>query len=315
MVRRHAILLASVVLASVAVGPSPASASGTVLLPDLRQAPVGCAGGYTGDPKRCVDWDLCPVADATAPSGECAWSGPIGAVRLRFTTSVDNVGDGPLLIHGSRGDRGQPRMTARQAFQSAVDGSIPMAFEQAQRDLPTTLYYEPAASHQHWHLLDFEHFQLRTPSGEAVVTDRKTGFCLGDRYATADRLANRPTDGASAQGRLAAFLRENRCGHRTPDALTVAEGISVGYGDDYLHTVDFQWLDISRVPSGRYDVVNVVNEDRSLLEKSYANNASSISISIRWPDGATTPPATITHPPEIRLLRACPGTDRCTTPR
>ncbi|MCE7000474.1 lysyl oxidase [Saccharothrix sp. S26] len=313
--RRRVALFAAALLVAVVVGPSPARAVGVVLLPDLRQAPVGCAGGYPGDPARCLDWDVCPVADAAAPNGPCVQSGPIGAVRLRFTTSADNVGDGPLVIHGRRSDVGQERMTARQALQSAVDGSIPMAYEQAQHAVPAALYYEPAAAHQHWHLLGFEHFQLRTPAGDTVVIDRKNGFCLGDRYATADRLANRPVGTSSPQGALAAFLRENRCGHHAPEALSVVQGISVGYGDDYLHTVDFQWLDISTVPSGVYDVVNIVNGDRTLVEKSYANNASSMAISIRWPGDATTPPTTITRPPDVRLLRNCPGALQCATPR
>ncbi|TQM79089.1 lysyl oxidase [Saccharothrix saharensis] len=313
--RRHVALVATGVLVAALVGPSHAQAVGLVLLPDLRQAPVGCAGGFAGDPAGCVDWDVCPVADAAAPNGECVATGPIGAVRLRFTTSADNVGDGPLLIHGSRRDTGQARMTARQAFQSAVDGSVPMTFEQAQQAIPTTLYYEPAAAHQHWHLLGFEHFQLRSRSGETVVVDRKNGFCLGDRYPTADRLPHRPADGLSPEGRLAAFLRENRCGHHAPEALTAMQGISVGYGDDYLHTVDFQWLDITAVPSGVYDVVNVVNGDRTLTEKSYSNNASSMAVSIRWPGGATRPPATITQPPEVRMVRNCPGTAQCATSR
>ena len=146
--RRHVALVATGVLVAALVGPSHAQAVGLVLLPDLRQAPVGCAGGFAGDPAGCADWDVCPVADAAAPNGECVATGPIGAVRLRFTTSADNVGDGPLLIHGSRRDTGQARMTARQAFQSAVDGSVPMTYEQAQQAIPTALYYEPAAAHQ-----------------------------------------------------------------------------------------------------------------------------------------------------------------------
>ena len=315
MMRRHGALFVTTVLVAVLVGPSPARAFGLSLLPDLRQAAVGCGGGFSGDPASCLDWDVCPVADPAAPNGECTQTGPIGAVRLRFTTSADNIGDGPLLIHGSRPYTGQPRMAARQAFQSAVDGSIPATYESAQHTIPATLYYEPAASHEHWHLLGFEHFQLRTPSGDTVVTDRKNGFCLGDRYPTADRLPNRPADDDSPQGLLAGFLRENRCGHHAPEALRVVQGISVGYGDDYLHTVDFQWLDITAVPSGVYDVVNIVNGDRTLVEKSYANNASSMAVSIRWPDNATTPPATITRPPEVRLVRSCPGTAQCASPR
>lgn len=309
MLRRRGASLAAVALVAALAGPSPARA-GTVLLPDLRQAPVGCPGGHTGDPARCADWDVCPVLDPAGPNGPCVQGAPIGAVRLRFTTSVDNVGDGPLLVHGLRPGTDQPRMTARQAIQSAVDRSIPMTYAAAQHPVPAALYYEPAPTHEHWHLLGFERYQLRTPSGDAVVTDRKTGFCLGDRYATADVLANRPSAG-TAEGGLAAILRKNRCGHHEPDALAVVQGISVGAGDAYGHEVDFQWLDISKVPSGVYDVVNVVNGDRTLVEKDYRNNASSMAVSIRWPGDATTPPATITRPPEVLVLRNCPGSERC----
>ncbi|MFD1149948.1 lysyl oxidase family protein [Saccharothrix hoggarensis] len=312
MVRRYAALSATALLVAVLVGPSHAQAGDTVLLPDLRQAPVGCAGGFSGNPSRCHDWDVCLVVDRWAPNGECVASAQGGgAVRLRFTTSADNIGDGPLLIYGSRASANHPRMTARQAFQSAVDRSIPASYGEAQHGIPATMYYEPAPSHAHWHLLDFEHFQLRTPEGDTVVTDRKNGFCLGDRYATNDLLLNRPGSGSGPAAELAETLRMNRCGHHAPEALTVVQGISVGYGDDYLHTVDFQWLDISDVPSGRYDVVNVVNGDRSLMEKSYTNNASSLAISVQWPGGATAPPAQVTVPPEVKLLRSCPGQEQC----
>jgi hypothetical protein len=310
MARRYAALAATAVLVAVSAGPSSARASALVLLPDLRQAPVGCAGGWSGDPATCVAWDVCAVADASAPNGPCVTGGPVGAVRLRFTTSADNVGDGPLLIYGSRGSAGVATMVARQAFQSTVDGSIPRSYADAQHPIPAKLYYEPAATHEHWHLLGFEHFQLRTRSGDTLVTDRKTGFCLGDRYQTPERLPNRPQDANTPAGALAAYLRRNRCGHHAPGALQVAEGISVGYGDDYLHTVDFQWLDVTGVPSGVYDVVNVVNGDQTLVEKSYANNASSIAISLRWPGGGA-PPAQVTTPPVVELLRSCPGQAHC----
>ncbi|QFZ18242.1 lysyl oxidase family protein [Saccharothrix syringae] len=307
--RRHMPLFAAVVLVAALTGPSAARATGSVLLPDLRQAPVGCGGGHRGDPARCSDWDVCVVADASAPNGDCGGSGE--AVRLRFTTSADNVGDGPLLIYGSRPDTREPTMSARQAFQSSVDGRIPGSYAEAQNPIPARMYYEPAPSHTHWHLLDFEHFQLRTPNGQVVVADRKTGFCLGDRYRVRDHLANRPENLGGPAGELAEYLRQNRCGHHAPEALEVVEGISVGYGDDYLHTVDYQWLDLTRVPSGVYDVLNVVNGDRSLVEKSYDNNASSVAISLQWPGGATEPPERITSPPVVKLLRSCPGKDRC----
>jgi hypothetical protein len=233
------------------------------------------------------------------------------AVRLRFTTSADNIGDGPLLIYAQR-SADEPTMRTRQAFQ--VDGAIPNSYEEAQRDLPATVYYEPAATHEHWHLLGFEHYMLRTPDGDTVVTDRKNGFCLGDRYRTADDPPARPRDPDSAEGKLAKFLLVNMCKRHNPSVLTLKQGISVGWGDDYRYEVDFQWLDLTRVPSGIYDVVNVVNPDRSLVEKDYGNNASSIAILLRWPRGAWKPPDVITEPPLVRLIRSCPGQERCARP-
>ena len=44
--------------------------------------------------------------------------------------------------------------------------------------------YVVSPDHRHWHLLGFDHYALRRPGSRApVVRDRKTGFCLGDRYA------------------------------------------------------------------------------------------------------------------------------------
>ncbi|MEU4804227.1 lysyl oxidase family protein [Actinosynnema sp. NPDC023587] len=289
-----------------------APASGGPLLPDLRQAPVGCRGGTTGAPDRCDAWDVCMVADRYAPNGACLDSGRAGGVRIRFTTAVDNVGDGPLLIYGRRDSVDSPTMTARQAFQSSRDGSIPGSYDEADNPIPATMYYEPAPAHTHWHLMDFERFQLRKPDGTTLVQDRKNGFCLGDRYTTRDArdLANRPRDPDSSEGLLAEFLRLNRCRHHEPRALDVVEGISVGAGDDYKYDVDYQWLDLTDVPSGVYDVVNLVNVDRSFLEKSYGNNASSIAISVQWPGGTGRPPV-ITKPPKVELLRSCPDQEHC----
>lgn len=310
---RYGVAAGAVVAAlTLVTGPS-AHAGDAWLLPDLRQGPVGCPGGFAGDPAACTDWDVCMVADAAAPSGECLAAGPAEAVRLRFTSSEDNVGDGPLLLYGSRPDRRQPTMTMRQGFQTAT---IPDTYAAAQRSTATTSYYEPAKSHQHWHLMGFEYFQLRTPAGGTVVRDRKNGFCLGDRYDTSDaaRLPATPRDPDTDTGALARFLRGNMCGHHQPLALEVVHGISVGRGDDYRLDVDFQWLDLTGVPSGVYDVVNTVNEDRTLLEKDYTNNSSSIAISLRWPGGAGAAPEVIGAPPVVELLRSCPGRVRCAAP-
>jgi hypothetical protein len=254
----------------------------------------------------------------------------IQAVRLRFTTSEDNVGDGPMLVYARRKSRAQARMSVRQAFARA-DGSVPQSYAAAQRSIGDParnyVYYEPAAAHRHWHLQGFERFQLRRLDGTTVVQDRKNGVCLGDRYTArgAGRLrrsakeTNSPVDRLHHQfafntgNRPSAFNCQLGRG-ASSSLLELREGISVGQGDDYTFGVDYQWLDITRVPSGRYVVVNEANSRRALVEKRYDNNAASILVSIQWPDGAAEAPAQVTAPPVVKLLASCPDSAQCAPP-
>jgi hypothetical protein len=300
------------------------------LLPDIDQAPVGCPGGWKGDPMACTDWDVCMVTRADQPNPGCVTSGDIRAVRLRFTTTEDNVGDGPLLIYARRTGRGQKRMKVRQAFARA-DRSVPQSYAAAQRAIPDPsrnyVYYEPAPSHEHWHLQGFERFQLRRLDGTTIAQDRKNGMCLGDRYTNreASTLPRAVKDTDTPLGRLhheLAFNTGSRASSyncqrgRDPSSklLELREGISVGQGDDYTYGIDYQWLDITRVPSGLYLVVNEANSRRALVEKRYDNNAASIVVSIQWPGGAADPPATVTAPPDVEMVASCPDSATCAPP-
>lgn len=166
MVSRIGAVIAALTITAVnLVSSQHVQADPAPLLPDLRQAPVGCPGGFSGSPLSCRAWDVCLVEDASAPRGSCRLrGGHAQAVRLRFTTSIDNVGDGPLLLHAHRDSAATPTMKVRQAVQSGVDGSIAGSYNEARRETTASAYYEPAQSHEHWHLLSFEYFQLRTPT-------------------------------------------------------------------------------------------------------------------------------------------------------
>ncbi len=305
-------LAAMALLTTVTASAPRADAASSLLLPDLRQAPPGCAGGDTGDPVHCRAWDVCPVIDPGAPNGRCVGETAAKAVRLRFTSSEENIGDGPLLLYGHRDSTAQDTMTVRQALRTAADGWIPPDYASAQRATRAFTYYEPAMAHQHWHLMNFEHFTLVSSQGEVVVTDRKNGFCLGDRFPVRDigRLAHVPGE-AGTDAQLAERLRANTCRHHEPTALDVVEGISVGAGDDYKYDVDYQWLDITHVPSGTYELVNTVNADRTLTEKDYGNNSAAVSLSINWPRGMPGADRGIVEAPVVELLRSCPGQARC----
>jgi hypothetical protein len=190
---------------------------------------------------------------------------------LAFGSAVDNVGPGELVVEGRRVGG------VMRAWQ--VVGTRRYA-------LPVALRYVRSESHEHWHLPGFERYELRRAGdGSLVGRDRKTGFCLRDAYETRP-LNRRPVWAAE-------------CARGRPDARTVREGISAGFGDDYVPEKEGQSIDVTRLPAGRYVLVHRANPDRVLRERSFANNAASVLLEL---DGR-----------RVRLLARCPGSARCGT--
>jgi hypothetical protein len=151
------------------------------------------------------------------------------------------------------------------------------------------LRYVVSPDHRHWHLLGFERYELARPGGRALVRDRKTGFCLGDRYSV---------DGVQAGAHK---VYTSRCGLGQPAVLGVTQGISVGFGDAYTANLEGQYLPLTGLRAGRYLLVHRVNADRRLHEQRYDNNAASVLLSLRWRQGV----------PRLRLLAECPDSARC----
>ena len=79
-------------------------------------------------------------------------------------------------------------------------------------------------------------------------------------------------------------------------------------GDDYTPLLDGQYLDVTGVPAGLYELVHWVNPGRELKESSYGNNAASIVIRLDWPGG-------LGAPPRIDVVRRCGDGRRCLTAR
>jgi glucose/arabinose dehydrogenase len=204
---------------------------------------------------------------------------------LGFRSAVSNLGEGPLIINGHGPGAAAATMVADQVVER--DGAPAQVFPDTGQ-----LRYVVSPDHRHWHLLGFERYELRRAGQRvAVARDQKTGFCLGDRYPATQRPASAP----------ASPVYTSRCGLGEPQLLGIEEGISVGYGDDYKANLEGQYLRLKGLPSGRYVLVHRVNADRRLHELDYANNAASVLLELRWRQGK----------PMIRILRACPGTDRC----
>jgi hypothetical protein len=197
--------------------------------------------------------------------------------QLGFLSAATNVGMGPLVIHGSR-SAGQSDMTAEQLIHlsSGAEQVVPNAGR---------MHYVVNPDHQHWHLEPFMHYVLRRAAdGRLVGRDRKTGFCLGDRYFGAN-LPQAP--------RRKVFRTD--CGRDQTRLTHVAEGISVGWGDDYAAILEGQSIDITGLPAGRYYLVHQVNGSRRLVEASYTNNVSWVLLRLTWHHSR----------PRVRLLAHC----------
>src|SRR3954454_10481167 len=109
-------VLACALTFSAAPEAAPRAAS---LLPDIDQGPVGCPGGWKGDPMTCQDWDVCLVRSTTDPNDGCVTGGDARAVRQRFTTPEDTAGVGLLLVYGGPDSHAQNRLRIRHPFARA----------------------------------------------------------------------------------------------------------------------------------------------------------------------------------------------------
>ena len=207
--------------------------------------------------------------------------------HLGFKSVIYNYGDGALRIRGQRSSRSDPTMDATQVIDQ-TDGS------RQEVERVGELRYVDAVTHRHWHYLKIDTYSLLRTDGRLARPDQKTGFCLGDRVRAPligpPPASDPPNDYASST-----------CGYDSPDLLEVEEGIMPGYGDDYGPQLEGQFIDITRLPAGRYQLVHRVNADGAVREKRLDNNAASVLLDVRWRGGS----------PRVTQLARCPGSGTC----
>jgi hypothetical protein len=192
--------------------------------------------------------------------------------KLAFLSAVENDGRGPMLLVGSRPDQADPAMSVEQLVRRS-DGTM------SNYPVDGEIRFVQSETHRHWHFLDFERYDIVTPDGETVGRDEKTGFCLGDRYdaARSVELPGEPEQPVWTQ----------ECGRGQPERLIVREGISPGYGDDYVPRLEGQSIDITGLPPGRYVLRHRVNVDRALRESDYGDNSAEVPFELTWSESGT----------------------------
>jgi hypothetical protein len=152
---------------------------------------------------------------------------------------------------------------------------------------------EGAVGALHWHVLDFERYELRrVGAGTRSVTDRKTGFCLGDRYRARGRaLPAQPADPRYT----------GRCGLGATGRLSLEEGISVGYGDDYRANLEGQSLRLTGLPGGPLTARPQRERSTTAQRDGLRHHSASLLLRLRWRAAA----------PSIHVLRRCADSERC----
>jgi hypothetical protein len=152
---------------------------------------------------------------------------------LRFTTEVRNIGSGDLVVPD-------------------------------QATHPNLYEFEPC--HGHYHFKNFASYSLLDLAGNAVVTGKKTSFCILD---------DSKWNPAGPPGK---FVCSN-------------QGISVGWADVYDSGLPAQWVVIDGVLPGDYLLEITVNPDNPdpeqvLPESNRSNNTTTVPVTIP-PDSTT----------------------------
>lgn len=125
------------------------------------------------------------------------------------------------------------------------------------KDLPDLFEYSPC--HGHYHFSGYAKYELIGSSG-VVVEGRKQAFCLED-FEKYDPNAGKAKYTCSNQG------------------------ISVGWQDVYRSSLDCQWLDITGVAPGIYELRVTINPELVLTEARYDNNTASVLLRL-YADGS-----------------------------
>lgn len=105
--------------------------------------------------------------------------------------------------------------------------------------------------HMHYHSMEiFAHFDIINLQGEKVAEGHKASFCLEDNSC------------------LPGVEKKYAC------ANYGEQGISVGCTDTYLHNIDCQWVDITDLQPGVYNLKVSINPEFKVAELNYDNNAA-----------------------------------------
>lgn len=201
-----------------------------------------------------------PEHCALQPADLCV-DGPGARKLLRFSVRADNTGDTDVFL-------GPPT------------------------DNASFLY---SACHEHYHFDSFARYELRQRGATTVVKDGlKRAFCVEDtRPATAS--ARSCSADADCEGRGRCDTSQHQCKYNC-----TYQGVQVGWADVYPAALDCQWIDVTDVPSGEYDLCVLLNTAHLIPESSFDDDAGCVPVTVSGPDTANPAPRVKLRAPRAR---------------
>lgn len=176
--------------------------------------------------------------------------------RLRYSTTIVNVGTGPFELHGRRNNTGASEMAVAHRIFDDAGGWRDVA-------TPAVTIFS-GDGHDHWHVRDLQLSALyRLDDGALLARSDKRGFCFWDNVAHQLSLPGAPPSPE---------YHESGCGG--PNSLSTAMGLSIGWGDIYPSTLPDQYIDVTGLPDGLYRLIVTADAEGWFAESDEDNNAT-----------------------------------------
>ena len=218
---------------------------------------------------------------------------------LRFNQTISNLGDGPMLMRFALSGLVTPDVSDNMIWQRipSSDGSY--------RDQLAPENYVFHEAHAHIHFQGFGGsilYPWDAENGrgtEPAALGRKVGFCMID-VKMHDSAWGQTGNGARAHTFPFSCVLPEEIDPAGPEAW-VEQGIAVGWADVYGWNLADQYIDLTNVPDGTYELVQIANPNGSIVEGTtdgsdpYADNCTYRRIQIAGDvitpigDGGPTP--------------------------
>jgi hypothetical protein len=217
-------------------------------------------------PSNPTGWRYTPAG--TFPDNSCYTdeTAQFGSTKcLRFDNDIRNVGEGPLVLRFSYAPDAFINNCKMEQEIIAGDGSV------ADRDAGPCIFHP---QHAHFHYQNMGTYELHAvdgsmrPAAEPIAKSAKVGFCTIDvddfTFGTA-RSRPRSYSFPTCNVPNAVTAGIPTLGPFGPGYPPEYMGISPGWGDIYTWDLPQQYIDISKVPDGVYEVVSKSNPDGAIL--------------------------------------------------